>query len=690
MSPRVLIRSRIRPRLLAGVSLTSLAGLATVLLPQGAHHGALAAATASPSLVAPERIPTETPIKHIIYIVGENRSFDNIYGTYQPRNGQPIWNLVSRGIVNADGTPGRNFAGARQYQATSGSGRFFLSPLGKAAYTFLPVPTIASAQPEGVGLEFGIVDASGKPTAAFPQGDPSLPPIDQITLATGGTGSIPKNGADTRIPGVNRLPSGPFQQTGPTLAYDAYEGDTIHQLFQMWQQNDCSMRNATRDNPTGCLHDLYPFVATTNGTLPTQTPTDGGQDMAFYNMNTGDAPIFKSLADHYALSDNFHQAIMGGSVTGAIGIAYGDNAFFSDGNGHPLVPTGSIMNPDPVAGTINTYQSNGTWVNCSDPTQPGVAEIQSYLASLHYYAGPNCAPHSYYATRDADVPYTPTGTLAAVTSTTMAPLTMRHIGDELNDRNISWAWYSGGYDSAVAVTNGATDIFDQVFRAGYCDICNPFQYSKSVMSDPAQRAAHLKDVADNLFDDIASGHLPAVAFVKPDGGLQGHPGSGKVSLLEEFIQNIVDRTKANPELFAETAIIVSFDESGGLYDSGFIQPLDFFGDGPRIPLLVISPFSTGGRVVHSYTDQASVLKFIERNWHLDPLSHRSRDNLPNPVMDRENPWLPVNMPAIGDLFDMFDFDHGRDGGHDGGRNDHDGGNHHDRGDDDDGHDGHRF
>ncbi len=154
------------------------------------------------------------------------------------------------------------------------------------------------------------------------------------------------------------------------------------------------------------------------------------------------------------------------------------------------------------------------------------------------------------------------------------------------------------------------------------------------------------------------GNLPAVAFVKPDGALQGHPGSGKVSLLEEFIQDIVDRVKANPKLFAETAIIISFDESGGLYDSGFIQPIDFFGDGPRIPMLVISPFSTGGHVVHSYTDQASVLKFIERNWHLGKISNRSRDNLPNPVMDRENPWVPVNMPAIGDLFDMFDFDHG--------------------------------
>jgi len=59
-------------------------------------------------------------------------------------------------------------------------------------------------------------------------------------------------------------------------------------------------------------------------------------------------------------------------------------------------------------------------------------------------------------------------------------------------------------------------------------------------------------------------------------------------------------------------------------------------------------------VVHSYADHASILKFIERNWGLQPLTSRSRDNLPNPVSAVGNPYVPLNMPAIGDLFDMFD------------------------------------
>jgi phospholipase C len=98
------------------------------------------------------------------------------------------------------------------------------------------------------------------------------------------------------------------------------------------------------------------------------------------------------------------------------------------------------------------------------------------------------------------------------------------------------------------------------------------------------------------------------------------------------------------------------DEGGGFYDSGYIQPLDFFGDGPRIPLIIVSPFTTGGHISHKYADHVSILKFIERNWRLAPLTTRSRDNFPNPITDGD-PYVPVNSPAISDLFDLFHFGH---------------------------------
>jgi len=73
-------------------------------------------------------------------------------------------------------------------------------------------------------------------------------------------------------------------------------------------------------------------------------------------------------------------------------------------------------------------------------------------------------------------------------------------------------------------------------------------------------------------------------------------------------------------------------------------------------MIAVSPFSTGGHISHVYNEHSSVVKFIERNWKLEgTLSERSRDNLPNPVQDPNNPYVPQNMPAIGDLFDLFDF-----------------------------------
>jgi phospholipase C len=89
--------------------------------------------------------------------------------------------------------------------------------------------------------------------------------------------------------------------------------------------------------------------------------------------------------------------------------------------------------------------------------------------------------------------------------------------------------------------------------------------------------------------------------------------------------------------------------------------VDFFGTGPRIPMIAVSPFSRGGHISHTYNEHSSFVKFIERNWQLNTkLSDRSRDNLPNPRATA-NPYVPANMPAIGDLFDLFNFDQGQQG-----------------------------
>jgi phospholipase C len=631
---------------------------------------ALSALAASASGGEPERVgDSDTPIKNLIVIIGENHSFDNIFGLYQPRRGQHIDNILSRGIVDANGKPGPNFAHAAQFAVNPQAKYFIDAPDGaKTPYFTLPPPDLNGVPTAGSDIHpppFATV-------AAAHAAEPSLRPADAVLLTTGASG-LPPAGPDIRIANVTTLPNGPFQLTakvgGSGLAYDAYTEDTIHRFFQMWQQSDCAVRHATRHNPSGCLSDLYPFVTTT---FNAPTEEGSGSPMAFFNIGAGDAPYLKSLADRYTLADNYHQAGMGGTGLNHIMLGTGDAFFFSDGSGHPLVPPplpaaifglppGSppisfIANPDPIPGTNNRYRNDllattGIWVNCADNAQPGIPAITGYLESLPFEVEPNCAKDHYYALNNIFPGFHPDGRPANPFTAHPAsdgsdfvfvpPSNVPTIGDALNTKNVSWRYYGGGFNDAVAGRPNA-----------FCPICNPMQYVTSIMGSPAQRAAHLRDVVD-LFDDIDHDTLPAVSLVKPSGLVDGHPQSSKLDLFEAFLRNIVERVEGKPELFEHTAILVTLDEAGGYYDSGFIQPVDFFGDGPRVPLIAISPRARGGRVVHTYYDHVSILKFIERNWDVPPLSARSRDNLPNPVSDDEHPYVPRNIPAIGDLMEMF-------------------------------------
>jgi phospholipase C len=159
---------------------------------------------------------------------------------------------------------------------------------------------------------------------------------------------------------------------------------------------------------------------------------------------------------------------------------------------------------------------------------------------------------------------------------------------------------------------------------------------------------------DTFKNDIANGSLPEVSFVVPKNLASGHPGYSAPVAYEMFLNDLISSVQSKPELWADTAIIITTDEGGGYFDTGSIQNVDFFGDGPRIPLLVVSPYAKKGHVDHVYHDHASILKFIEYNWNLKPLSKRSRDNLPNPKQE-DSSYLPANQPAIGDLRTMFNF-----------------------------------
>ena len=641
---------------------------------------------------------TTTPIKHVIVIIGENHSFDNVFATYQPQRGESVWNLLSEGIVNADGTPGPNFFYAQQYASSDQAPDTFLLSPPKTAFPnqVLPAP-----------LNGGPTDSyvKGDSLSLAQQSENGLPASYYQYLVSGGSGLSGKV-PDTRIKSVDTLPPGPFQLTnGSTFTYNSYSASPVHRFYQMWQQMDCSADQSSYENPAGCNKSLFPWVETTVGAGANGAPQpasfsveysssatttgEGSTSMGFYNMQNGDAPYFKSLADNYAMSDNFHQSVAGGTGANHIMLGHGDAIWFSDGNGNAMQPphdvtvaTGTanagevdeIENPNPAAGTNNWYTQDGygngsfgspssgggSYTNCSDMSQPGVAPIVTYLQSLPHPINSNCETGHYYLLNNYNPGYFGDGsnaftdTNANNTVFTVPPSSTPSIGDKLLAANISWKYYGDQWN------NYLTDKYQLNYAAQgansdeYCNICNPFQYDTSIMTNAAVRTAHLQDTA-NLYSDIQGVALPAVSFVKPSGLVDGHPASSKQILFEGFVQKIVDEVQSVPEVWESTAIIITEDEGGGYYDSGYIQPIDFFGDGTRIPMILVSPFTRPGHISHDYADHVSILKFIERNWNVTPVTSRSRDNLPNPVVSPANPYVPDNTPALTDLFDLFDF-----------------------------------
>jgi phospholipase C len=607
-----------------------------------------------PTSLAATTAPASTsPIKHVIVIIGENRSFDHVYATYKPKPGQKVSNLLSRGIIKADGTEGVNFDVSAQFSAVDNS-VFQLSPTGKAVYGNIPAPEAGGATAPSDSNPAPFVTLSLAKLA-----EPDLFPTYNKYLLTGATGLVSRV-PDTRIHNVNNLGQGVFQLT-KGLKYDDYAASPVHRFYQMWQQLDCDAANSTAFNPSGCLADLFPWVevsvgAGTNGApRPTDLNTgEGATAMAFYNVQKGDAPYMKELADEYTLNDNFHQSVMGGTGANHIMFGYADAMAYSDGKGKLATPpTNQIENPNPQAGTNNWYDQDGygggSYSNCADLSQPGVPAVVNYLQSLPRPIRANCAPHAYYLLNNYNPGYNGDGTLASQYSPfTIPPSSQKHIGDSLSAAGLSYTYFGEGWDLYVTDPTGANPY------NAYCNICNPFQYATDIMTSVAQRETHIQDTT-SLYEDLVDGNLPAVSIVKPSGFVDGHPASSKLDLFEGFVKKIVTQLKANPTLWASTAVFITFDEGGGYYDSGYIQPLDFFGDGTRIPLLVVSPYSTGGLVNHSYGDHVSIIKFIEKNWHLRPISARSRDNYPNPVTAKGDPYVPTNSPALDDLFDAFDF-----------------------------------
>ena len=356
------------------------------------------------------------------------------------------------------------------------------------------------------------------------------------------------------------------------------------------------------------LMDSFPEYTGTPGPPPNGQSTDG-LVMGYYDGNTVTA--LWNYAQRYALNDNAYGTTFGPSSPGAINLVSGQTNGVSD-----EINAGSKVVTDGGSTTL---------------------------------------------IGDAD----PIGDACSTTTGAQVAMSGQNIGDLLNSRGVTWGWFQGGFDLASTNSNGTTGCarstlskVTNVAEVDYIPHHEPFQYytstqnlkhlrptSTRMIGRAGDQANHQYDIND-FYAAVSAGNMPAVSFLKAPGYQDAHAGYSDPLDEQAFVVSIINFLQHTPE-WNSTAVIINYDDSDGWYDhqmgpivnqsttasdmlSGNGQcgngtdtalagpdaqhAQGRCGYGPRIPILVISPYARRNYVDHTVTDQTSIIRFIEDNW----------------------------------------------------------------------------
>jgi len=359
---------------------------------------------------------------------------------------------------------------------------------------------------------------------------------------------------------------------------------------------------------------LNRFVNYSNPTFNnTADSCDPKQVMNYFDGNTVTA--LWNYAQHFAMSDNFYSTTFGPSLLGHLNLISGQT------HGANVTNDGSRI-------------VNGTVIGNKDPAFDDCSDTQ----------------HSKIAMKG------------------------KNIGDLMNAGGISWGWFSAGFKIGIDCESRPSHSSSNITNKDYYPLVEPFQYYNSTANPHhllpnstakighTDQANHQYDLND-FWNAAESNNLPAVSFIKAATYQQGHPAISDPLEEQTFLVNTLNRLQKLPEWNA-TAVIITYDDSDGWYDhvmppivrqsndpkndallgkaglcghaaAGAYQ--DHCGYGPRIPLLIISPYSKVNYVDHQITDHTSILRFVEDNWHLGRIGDQSLD------------------VKAGSLMNMFDF-----------------------------------
>jgi len=293
-----------------------------------------------------------------------------------------------------------------------------------------------------------------------------------------------------------------------------------------------------------------------------------GFTMGYYK--TAELPLFE-LAKKYTVCDHFFHSVFGGSFL----------------NHQWLIAAASPVFPNAPQKITAQVDASGKLIKDGTVTPDGYAVNTINSVNLHP-AGAN--PEHLLPVQNGP-----------------------NIGDRLSDKGISWAWYSGGWDNAVAGKPNPSFTYHH----------QPFAYFSRYAEGTKGRKEHLKDETE-FIEAAKKGNLPAVSFVKPIGLENEHPGESTVKGGESHAVELINAVLNGPD-GKNTVIILTYDENGGFWDHVAPPAIDKWGPGSRIPALIISPFAKKAYVDHTTYETVSILAFIEKRWGLEPLNDRDKN-----------------------------------------------------------------
>lgn len=299
----------------------------------------------------------------------------------------------------------------------------------------------------------------------------------------------------------------------------------------------------------------------------------GALPMGYYDMKN---TYLWKLAQEYTLADQFYQS------------AYG----------------GSFLNHQWLIAAQTPLYKNAP-ANLRTELRPDGLPVKANLLTPDGYAVNSIQPRF--------APYDPA---AQDESLRLPPLEYANIGDRLSEKNISWAWYAGGWDS---IQKGKDDGNFQYHH-------QPFLYFKKYGPDTQARAKHLKDEKD-LLAAIQNETLPTVSFFKPVGNENAHPGYSDMSSGDTKVRQVVEGLQKT-SLWKSTLVIITFDEHGGFWDPKAPKKIDRWGLGTRIPAIFVSPQVKKATIDHTPYETTSILAFLEKHFDLKPLTDRDKNANP--------------------------------------------------------------